>query len=100
MGELPVREGPLEELEISGRLRQQLGLAPDEPVRLLDAGIRTILLERCGGPASAALPWDHELVFTANVRAYPLADLLGVVHGAGKSGFLFFTCRDHTKSVL
>jgi len=79
MGELPVRE-----LEIDERLRQQLGLGPEEPVRLLDAGVRTILLERCGGPASAALPWDHELVFTANVRAFPLADLLGVVHGAGK----------------
>ena len=100
MGELPVRERSLEELELNERLRQQLGLGPDEPVRLLDAGVRTILLERCGGPASAALPWDRELVFTANVRAFPLADLLGVVHSAGKSGFLFFTCRDHTKSVF
>jgi len=100
MGELPVRERSLEELELNERLRQQLGLGPDEPVRLLDAGVRTILLERCGAPASAALPWDHELVFTANVRAFPLADLLGVVHSAGKSGFLFFTCRDHTKSVF
>jgi hypothetical protein len=100
MGEVPVREKSLEELEISERLRQQLGLGPDEPVRLLDAGVRTILLERCGGPATAALPWDHELVFTANVRAFALADLLGVVHSAGKSGFLYFTCRDHTKSVF
>jgi hypothetical protein len=100
MGESPVRERPLEDLEIGARLRQQLGLGPDEPVRLLDAGVRTILLERCGGPTSAALPWDHELVFTANVRAFPLADLLGVVHSAGKSGFLFLTCRDHAKSVF
>ena len=93
------RAKPLGEIELGAELREQLGLGASEPVRLLDAGVRTILLERCGGPESAALPWDHDLVFTANVRAVPLADLLGLVHGAGKSGFLFFTCGDHAKAV-
>jgi hypothetical protein len=86
-------------LEPDDALRRQLGLEAGESVRVLDAGVRTILLERTGGPACAALPWDHPLVLTGDVRAFSLADLLGLVHAAQKSGFLFFTHRDHAKSI-
>ncbi len=86
-------------LELEDGLRRQLGLQAGESVRVLDAGVRTILLERTGGPACAALPWDRDLVLTGDVRAFSLADLLGLVHAAQKSGFLFFTHRDHAKSI-
>jgi len=97
MGQAPRRgDGAL---EITPTLRSQLGLAADESLRLLDSGARTVLLERCGPGTSMALPWDRELVLTANVRAFPLAEVLGLIHGDGKSGFLLFTHGEHQKSV-
>lgn len=98
MGE-PVGERPFGEIEIPPGSREQLGLAPEECLRVLDVGVRTVLLERSSGDAGSALPWNRELVFSANVRAFPLADVLALVHRAGKSGFLYFTHRDHAKAV-
>ncbi len=79
--------------------RDWLGLAPDESVRVLASNARTIVLERSDPNAATALPWDRDLVLTADVRAFPIADLLNLVHAAGKSGFLFFQGGEHEKSV-
>jgi hypothetical protein len=78
---------------------EELGLGPEERLRALDVGARTLLLERTGEGAGTALPWDRQLVLTADVRSFPLADVLGLVHGAGKSGFLYFSHADHAKAV-
>jgi len=79
--------------------REWLGLAPDESVRVLASNARTVVLERSGPNSATALPWDRDLVLTADVRAFPIADVLNLVHAAGKSGFLFFQGGDHEKSV-
>jgi hypothetical protein len=79
--------------------RAWLGLTGDESVRVVASGAHTVLLERCGGDASMALPWDRQLVLTADVRAFALADLLQVLHASAKSGFLFFETGDHAKAV-
>jgi len=79
--------------------REWIGLAPDEAVRVLASNARTIVLERSRPDAATALPWDRDLVLTADVRAFPIADVLNLVHAAGKSGFLFFQGGDHEKSV-
>ena len=79
--------------------RAWLGIGEDESVRVLTAGARTVLLERCGGESSAALPWDRELVMIADVRAFALADLLQMIHDSAKTGFLFFEAGDHSKSI-
>lgn len=79
--------------------REWLGLGPDESVRVLASNARTLVLERSGPDAATALPWDRDLVLTADVRAFPIADVLNLVHGSGKSGFLFFQGGDHEKSV-
>jgi hypothetical protein len=86
-------------LELSPELREHLGLDPEESVRLLHGDRCTLVLERVDANTSAVLPLDRALVLTADVRAFPLADCLGLVHGAGKSGLLFFSHRDHAKSV-
>ena len=87
------------DLDLSDEQRQQLGLAGDESVRVLRAGSSTIVFERTRSDSSVAIPWDRDLVLTAEVRAFPLADVLNVIHGSGKSGFLYFRRDDHEKSV-
>ena len=87
------------DLQLTAEQRDSLGIESGEPIRVLSAGSRTILLERGGGSASDAFPWDRDLVLTADVRAFPLADILNLVHAAAKSGFLFFEDREHAKSV-
>ncbi len=83
----------------SAAQRAWLGIGENESVRVLTSGARTILLERSGGDATAALPWDRELVMIADVRAFALADLLQMIHASAKTGFLFFETGDHAKSV-
>ncbi len=83
----------------SAEQRAWLGIGENESVRVLTSGARTILLERSGGHATAALPWDRELVMIADVRAFALADLLQMIHASAKTGFLFFETGDHAKSV-
>ncbi|MBW2542226.1 MAG: DUF4388 domain-containing protein [Deltaproteobacteria bacterium] len=77
----------------------RLGLKDGESVRLLASGSKTILLERVDAEASDALPWDRDLVLTASVTSFSLADILHLVHASSKSGFLFFENGDHVKSV-
>jgi hypothetical protein len=94
------REGrPAGDVRLPPEALAQLGLRPDEALRALDVGARTVLLERTGDSESTALPWDRDLVLTAHVRAFPLADVLALVHGGGKSGFLYFSHGDHAKAV-
>ncbi|HEX9814283.1 MAG TPA: DUF4388 domain-containing protein [Myxococcota bacterium] len=77
----------------------RLGLKEGESVRVLASGTKTILLERVDATASEALPWDRDLVLTANVASFSLADILHLVHASSKSGFLFFEDGEHVKSV-
>jgi hypothetical protein len=65
----------------------------------LASGSKTILLERLEAGASEALPWDRDLVLTANVGSFSLADILHLLHASSKSGFLFFENGEHVKSV-
>lgn len=78
--------------------REWLGLGPEETVRVLASSARTIVLERIRGD-SAAFPWDRDLVLSADVRAFPIADCLHMIHAAAKSGFLFFETGSHEKSI-
>ena len=88
------------ELELDEELREQLGLEASESVRVLHTGSRTILLERSVGQDRVlALPWDRDLVLSADVRSFPLADVLSMLHEAGKSGFLYFSRDSHEKCV-
>jgi hypothetical protein len=93
-----VRHGIGGEPLLSPEQREWLGLSDSESVRVLSTSGRTITLERTRGD-SAAFPWDHELVLSAEVRAFPIADCLHLVHSAAKSGFLFFENESHEKSV-
>jgi hypothetical protein len=80
-------------------LRAQLGLAGDEPVRLVHRAGALALLECGEAGAATAVPWDRDLVLTADVRAFPMADLLSLIHGAGKSGFLLLAHGGDEKSI-
>jgi len=90
-------EGP-PSLPLDAELRIALGLDPDERVSLRARGARTILLERTR-PGDVALPADRELALCVDVRAFPLSDVVGWIHGAGKSGLLAFSNGDHAKQV-
>lgn len=83
---------------LSEESRVGLGLAPDESVRVLARSGRAILLER-GACEGAAVPWDRDLVLSCDVRAFPLAELLSLVHAAGKSGYLLFHFQNEEKAV-
>jgi len=89
---------PLSERELSPALRERLGLSELQSLRVLASTPRTILLERAG-PDSTPLPFDRDLVLTADVRAFPLADLLQLAHASAKSGFLYFEHADCAKTV-
>ena len=86
-------------VELSAELSRRLGLG-EQPtsVRPLAGGRRTLLLERMDvdGPA---VPWDRDLVLCADVRAFSLADVMQMLHGSGKSGFLQFEQGECAKSV-
>jgi hypothetical protein len=91
--------GFLEELQLDEETREQLGLKPEEVVRLIQSDGRTLVIERVDESSGFAVPWDRELVLSANVQAFPMADVLSMLHRAGKSGFLLFGSEDHEKSV-
>jgi len=82
----------------SDESKQALGLEPDEGLRVLARSGRAILLER-GDTTGAAVPWDRDLVLSSDVRAFALADLLSLVHAAGKSGYLLFQYEGEEKAV-
>lgn len=83
---------------LSRESSERLGLRDDERARIVARAGRMILLEssESGGPA---VPWDRDLVLSADVRSFPLADLLSLVHSAGKSGFLLFQFEGEEKAV-
>ncbi len=88
-----------EELQLDEETRGQLGLNPEEAVRLIQSDGRTLVIERVCESSGFAVPWDRDLVLSANVQAFPMADVLSMLHRAGKSGFLLFGSADHEKSV-
>jgi hypothetical protein len=90
---------PVGELEFTPEQRSWLGLGDADSVRVLATGCHLILLERSGASAQLALPWDRDLVMSADVRAFPLADVLNLLHTSAKSGFLFFEDGSHAKAV-
>ncbi len=87
------------ELSLTDELRGQLGLKENESARLLHGEGRTILLARVEEGQGLAVPWDRDLVMTASVQAFPLADILSMLHRACKSGFLLFGSSDHQKAI-
>lgn len=87
-------------VELPPELSARFGLGEDgASVRLLEGGRRILLLERVGGEGPP-LPWDRDLVLSADVRAFSIADVLQLVHAAGKSGFLYFEHGECAKSVF
>ena len=78
------------ELALGADLRQQLGLSRDEKLSVVDTSAHFVMLERTGAAKSFAVPWDRSLVLCADVRSFPLADLISMIHDSGKSGFLAF----------
>jgi len=94
-----MRNGIGHPVELPEEISEPLGLGKQATtVRPLSNGGRTLLLERVDGDG-AAVPWDRELVLSADVRAFPLAGVLQTLHAAGKSGFLLFESGECTKSV-
>ena len=87
------------EVALSDELRQELGLGSGEAIRVLHSSGTALLLERGCSDFPAAVPWDRDLVLSAEVRAFPLADVLSLIHNSGKSGFLYFRRESHEKSV-
>jgi hypothetical protein len=92
----PGDRGPL---LLDEQLRSRLGLGPEESLHVLQTGANTVLLGRTGAGTATAVPWDRDLVLTADVRSFALADLLHLIHDSRKSGFLCFAHRDHAKSI-
>ncbi len=89
-------EGPL---TLCDELRTELGLEANDTLRLLRADVRTLLLERVRESSGFAVPWDRDLVLSASVQSFPLADILSMLHRASKSGFLLFGFAEHEKAV-
>jgi hypothetical protein len=87
------------DLGLTSGQRARLGLGEGESARVLSGGARTILLERTRSTGATPLPFDRPLVLTADVRAFPLADVLHLVHASAKSGFLHFEHGETEKSV-
>jgi hypothetical protein len=87
------------EFDLAVELRDQLGLEEGERLRALRTTAHTVVLERTGGDSAIPVPWDRELVLSADVQSFPLADLLSLVHSSGKSGFLVFSKEAVVKSV-
>jgi len=77
---------------------RQLGLREGQSAHVVGRAGRMVLVEAEGGEGPA-VPWDRDLVLSGDVRAFPLADLLQLVHAAGKSGFLLFQFGQDEKAV-
>lgn len=83
---------------LSAEAAGELGLGDGQTARVVGRAGRMILVESEGG-VGPAVPWDRDLVLSSDVRAFPLADLLQLVHAAGKSGFLLFQFGGDEKAV-
>jgi hypothetical protein len=78
--------------------REALGIAPGESVRVRLRGPRLLLAER--RPAEEPIvPPGRDLVLCVDVRGFPLPEVFGWIHAAGKSGLLHFGHDDHAKWV-
>jgi hypothetical protein len=86
------------ELRLDPDQRRLFELDDSESLRVLASTPRTVLLEKTG-PDAFPLPFDRELVLTADVRAFSLGDLLNLVHASAKSGFLYFEHGECAKTV-
>ncbi len=85
-------------LGISQESKRSLGLEENHSVRIAARAGRMILLE-AGDGEGPAVPWDRDLVLSGDVRSFPLADLLSLIHSAGKSGFLLFQHENDEKAI-
>jgi len=107
MRERGVGDARGDELDLGADARAALGIAPHEAVFVRDAGTRVLLLERRSEAESGererghepALPSDRRLGLAVDVRVFPLPDVIGWVHAAGKSGLLLFQHEDHAKWI-
>ena len=86
------------EFQLDSEQRQALSIESEQSVRLLASTPRTLVLEKTG-PDAVPLPFDRDLVLSADVRSFALADLLQLVHASAKSGFLYFEHGDCAKTV-
>ena len=75
-----------------------LGMSSQVDVRVVAQTGRMTLLEN-GEGSGPPIPRDRDLVLSCDVRAFPLADLLSLVHRAGKSGYLLFEFENEEKAV-
>jgi hypothetical protein len=87
-------------VEFSAEQRAFLGIGEGESVRVLTTTPGVIQLERVGEDGPRAYPWDRDLVLTADIRAFSVADVLHWVHSASKSGFLAFENGKASKAVF
>jgi hypothetical protein len=94
---VPGRAGS-RELELDSEQKRQLGVSGAQSVRVLASSPRTVVLEKTR-PDSIPLPFDRDLVLTADVRAFSMADVLQMVHASAKSGFLYFEHGECAKTV-
>jgi hypothetical protein len=78
--------------------RESLGLPSQADVRVVARAGRMTLLES-GEGHGPVMPRDRDLVLSCDVGSFPLADLLSLVHQAGKSGYLLFEYQNEEKSV-
>lgn len=83
---------------LSSEAASELGLDEHQSARVVGRAGRMVLVE-AGGGVGPAVPWDRDLVLSSDVRAFPLADLLQLVHAAGKSGFLLFQFGGDEKAI-
>lgn len=87
-----------EDCEPAGACAEALGLDPREPLRVRLCGPRLLVAER--RPADdPRLPPDRDLVLCVDVRGFPLPEVFGWLHAAGKSGLLHFAHAEHAKWV-
>ena len=83
---------------LSQESRDLLGLSPQLDVQVVARSGRLTLLETVEKIGPSLLS-DRDLVLSCDVRAFPLADLLSLVHRAGKSGYLVFEFENEAKAV-
>jgi hypothetical protein len=85
-------------LDLSSESKSSLGLDESNSIRVVARAGRMLLLESTDG-TGPAVPWDRDMVLSGDVRSFPLADLLSLVHSAGKSGLLLFQHESDEKAV-
>ena len=82
---------------LSPESQDYLGLSSPNVWVVAQAGRMTLL--ESGDGIGPVMPRDRDLVLSCDVRAFPLADLLSLVHRAGKSGYLLFEFESAEKAV-